>query len=480
MGNKQKEEAMVRAPVNPSEEVKRAPGPRGRFLVGSIRDFRGDRLIGTMEQARDKYGGIARFRVGPRTVHLISHPDLAREVLVREKEAFLKIQEGTDKKIGLGLVLGEGLLTNRDHDSWFTRRRILQPVFHRRRVATMADEMVAAGQKMLSRWEELYAPEDVLDIHEEMMRVTLDVITRTMFGADVTQEASRVGTAMTVLTRYAFAQAGNPFCVPPWVPTRRNREFHRALKTLDSVVLGLIGARQADRDSGEPPRGDLLDMLLDAEDAETGERMAVQEVLDEVKTIFAAGHETTANALTWAWLLLSEHPEAGEKLKAELDAVLGGHSPTSADLPDLRYTRQVLEEALRLYPPVPALLRRVVRPTTLDGCEIPAGSRALISIYNIHRHPDFWPSPTRFEPERFSAERKASHHDLAYIPFGAGQHKCIGNNLALIEGTLLLAMVAQRYEFVLVVGRPVEREVAVTMRPREGLYVKLRPRLGTA
>jgi cytochrome P450 len=471
---------MVRVPVDTSNEVKRAPGPRGRFLIGSMRDFRGDRLIGTMEQARDKYGDLVRFRVGPRTVHLISHPDLAREVLVRKKDSFLKIQEGIDKKIGLGLVLGEGLLTNRDHDSWFTRRRILQPVFHRRRVVVMVDEMVVAGQKMLSRWEKLYAPEDVLNIHEEMMRVTLDVINRTMFGADVTQEASRVGTAMTILTRYAFAQAGNPFSVPPWVPTRRNREFHRALETIDSVVLGLIRARQGTRESGEPPRGDLLDMLLDAEDDETGERMADQEVLDEVKTIFAAGHETTANALTWTWLSLSEHYEAGEKLKAELDAVLGGRPPTSADLPNLRYTRQVLEEALRLYPPVPALIRRVVRPTALDGCEIPASSRALISIYNIHRHPDFWPGPSRFKPERFSAERKASHHDLAYVPFGAGQHKCIGNNLALIEGTLLLAMIAQCYEFVLVPGRSVEREVAVTMRPREGLYVKLRPRLETA
>jgi cytochrome P450 len=433
-----------------------------------------------MEQAWVKYGDIVRFRVGPRTVHLISHPDVARQVLVRDKEAFFKIQEGTDKKIGLGLVLGEGLLTNRDHDSWFIKRRILQPVFHRRRIITMVDEIVTAGRTMLSRWEEIYAPEDVLDVHEEMMRVTLDVITRTMFGADVTREAGMVGTAMTVLTRYAFAQAGNPFSVPPWVPTRSNREFHQALETIDSVVLGLIRARLVARETGEQPRGDLLDMLLDAEDAETGERMSDQEVLDEVKTVFAAGHETTANALTWTWLLLAENPEVGEKLKAELDAVLGGRPPASADLPNLRYTRQVFEEALRLYPPVPALVRRVVRPTILGNYEIPAASRSLVSIYNIHRHPKFWQRPTRFEPERFSPEHKASHHDLAYIPFGAGQHKCIGNNLALTEGTLLLAMVAQRYEVVLVPRRLVEREVAVTMRPRDGLYVRLRPRLGIA
>ena len=471
---------MVRAPVGTLGEVQRAPGPRGRFVVGSLRDFRGDRLIDTMEQAWAKYGDVVRFRVGPRTVHLVSHPDLAQEVLVKEKETYFKIQEGTNKKIGLGLVLGEGLLTNRDHDSWFARRRILQPVFHRQRIATMVDEMVAAGQKMLSRWEELYAPEDVLDIHEEMMRVTLDVINRTMFGADVTREAGKVGQAMTVLTRYAFAQASNPFAVPLWVPTRRNKEFHRALETIDSVVVGLIRARQAARASDEQPRGDLLDMLLDAEDAETGGRMTDQEVLDEVKTVFAAGHETTANALTWTWLLLSEYPKVSEKLKTELDRVLGERLPTLADISNLHYTRQVFEEALRLYPAVPALVRRVVRPTTLVGCEIPVASRVLISIYNVHRHPEFWEGPTRFEPERFSPEQVASRHDLSYIPFGAGQHKCIGNNLALMEGSLLLAMIAQRYELDLVPGRPVEREVAVTMRPKEGLFMGLHPRAGSA
>ncbi len=177
---------------------------------------------------------------------------------------------------------------------------------------------------------------------------------------------------MTVLTRYAFAQASNPFAVPLWVPTRRNKEFHRALETIDSVVVGLIRARQAARASDEQPRGDLLDMLLDAEDAETGERMTEQGVLDEVKTVFAAGHETTANALTWTWLLLSEHPEAGEKLKAELDTMLDGQLPTLTDIPHLHYTRQVFEEVLRLYPPVPALVRRMVRPTTLGGYKIPA------------------------------------------------------------------------------------------------------------
>ena len=471
---------MVRAPVGTPGEVHPAPGPRGRFLVGSLRDFRGDRLIDTMEQARKNYGDIVRFRIGPRMAHIVSHPALAQEVLVKQKETFFKIQEGTDKKIGLGLVLGEGLFTNHDHDSWFARRRMLQPVFHRRRIATMVDEMVAAGQKMLSRWEELYTPEDVFDVHEEMMQVTLDVINRTMFGADITREAGKVGTAMTVLTRYAFAQAGNPFSVPLWVPTRRNKEFHRALETIDSVVLSLIRARQAARDSGEQLRGDLLDMLLDAEDAETGERMTEQGVLDEVKTVFAAGHETTANALTWTWLLLSEHPEAGKKLKAELDTMLDGRLPTLTDIPHLHYTRQVFEEVLRLYPPVPALVRRMVRPTTLGGYKIPAASRVLISIYNIHRHPEFWERPSHFEPERFSPERRTSHHDLAYIPFGAGQHKCIGNNLALMEGSLLLAMVAQRYELGLVPGYPVEREVAVTMRPKEGLYMKLRRRLGIA
>jgi cytochrome P450 len=431
-----------------------------------------------MEHTWAQYDDIARLRVGPRTVHMISHPDLAHEVLTKDKETFPTIHERTDRKIGLGLVLGDGLLTNRDHDSWFARRRMLQPIFHRRRIATMADEIVAAGRKILARWEELYAPGDVLNIHEEMMRVTLEVISRTMFGADVTGEAGKVGPAVTVAARYAFAHTQNPFSVPRWVPTRRNREFRRALGTLDSIVLGLIRARQADRDSGQEPRGDLLDMLLDAEDTETGARMTEREVLDEVKTVFAAGHETTANALTWTWLLLSEHAEVGEKLRAELDAVLGGHPPSLASLANLPYTKQVFDEVLRLYPPVPATVRRVARATSLGGYEVPAASRMLISIYNVHRHPEFWENPTRFEPERFSPERRALHHGSSYMPFGAGQHKCIGNSLALMEGPLLLATVAPSYEIDLAPGRPLEREVAITMRPKEGMYVELRPRRG--
>ncbi|MDQ3925056.1 MAG: cytochrome P450 [Actinomycetota bacterium] len=467
---------MVRVAASVYGGERRAPGPRGRFLVGNLRDFRGDRLLDTMEHNWAQYGDIVRFCVGPRTVHVVSRPDLAHQVLTKEKERFPRIHEGSDTKIGLGLVFGDGLLTNRDHDSWFARRRMLQPVFHRRRIATMADEMAAAGWKMLSRWEALYTSGDVFDIHEEMMRVTLEVISRTMFGADVTGEVGRVGPAVTIAARYAFAHLQNPFPVPRWVPTRRNQEFRRALETIDSLVLDLIRARQLARNSDGEARGDLLDMLLDAEDAETGERMTEAEVLDEVKTVFGAGHETTANALTWTWLLLSEHPEVGEALRAELDAVLGGHSPTLADLPNLPYTKQVFDEVMRLYPPVPALIRRAERATTLGSYEIPAASRILVSIFNVHRHPEFWQNPARFEPERFSREPGASHHGSVYMPFGAGQHKCIGNNLALMEGPLLLAMIAQRYELDLAPGCSVEREVAVTMRPKKGLYMSLRPR----
>ena len=454
----------------PALVTRRASGPRGRVLLGSLREFRSDRFLATMERARLEHGDVVRFRVGRRTLHVVSNPDLAHEVLVKRAPEFPRIQE-PGKPIGLALVIGTGLLTDPDHDSWLVRRRMIQPMFHRQRIAAMADEMTAAGERMLRRWEERYAPGTVIDVHAEMMRVTLDVINRTMFGADVMGDVDRVGAAVTVALRYASNRFQSPFDLPRWLPTPANRRFREAVATLDGVVLGLIQAR---REAG-PGRGDLLDLLLTAEDAETGERMTDEEVRDEVKGIFGAGHETTANALTWTFALLSEHPATAATLRSEVAGVLGGRRPTGDDLPRLPFTRQVFEEALRLSPPVPVVARRVVGATTLGDYDLPAGSRVLLSISNIHRHPTFWPEPDVFDPDRFSPERAAERHRAAYLPFGAGQHLCIGNSFALMEGPLLLATIAQRYDLRLVPGRPIEREVAITMRPKGGLPMTVQP-----
>jgi cytochrome P450 len=283
-----------------------------------------------------------------------------------------------------------------------------------------------------------------------------------------------LGPALLVLIRYAFRSFHHPLRVPLWVPISSNREFIRAKQLVDRMIYGLIEER---RQSGAR-HDDLLDALLYTIDAETGEGLSIQQQRDELLTIAAAGHETTANALTWIWNLLATHPDVSAQLQEELVAVLGGRAPTMEDLPRLLFTRAVFEESLRLYPPAPAVQRRAVRDTTVGGQPLPAGSIVLVSLWNLHRHPAFWEQPERFNPDRFADHRTGSDHHVAFLPFGSGPRTCIGNHFAMVEGVLLLALIAQRYELTLVPGRRVEMELAVTLRPRHGLHMMLRPRDG--
>lgn len=457
---------------------RRAPGPRGLRLVCSLPDFAPNRILGAVERARKRYGDVVRFRAGPREeVFFVSHPDLVWRVLVADAKEFPKVYEGKKEPSGMGLVLGEGLLTSRDHESWFARRRAMQPEFHRQRIAGMASEMAAAGERMLKRWEQSYSPGDTFDLHGEMTRLTLDVVNRTMFSADVADEAEEVGRAATAAARFVFERCKNPVAPPLWAPTRANREFREAVATIDRVALGIVRARRVAHEAGEEPRGDLLDMLLCSRDADTGERIGEQEVLDEAKTIFSTGHETTANTLTWTFYLLTQNPEVGKKLRTELDQVLGGRAPSDTDLPNLHYARRIFDEALRLYPPVPFVIRRAAKDTEVGEYKIPTGSTVIANIYSLHRHPGFWPEAEVFDPDRFSPELTAERNRGAYAPFGAGQHKCIGNNFALMEGPLLLALISQRFELRLAAEHSVEREVAISMRPKDGLYVNAYPRV---
>lgn len=450
-----------------STATPQAPGPRGAPLVGSLPDFTSD-LLGTMARDFALYGDVIRYRVGPRKVYILSHPDLAQEVLVERNREFPKF-EG---KNGLGLVVGNGLIANANHESWLAQRRMMQPMFHRKRLAAMGDKMADAGARMTDRWG-AFAPGSAINMSHEMLQVTLDIITQTMFSADVLSDVGRIGPAVDVGVHYANYKLQNPFSAPASWPTPRNRAYAAASKTLDGIVYGFIQQRRA---SGDAP-GDLLDMLLEARDADTGEQMSDQQIHDEVLTIFAAGHETTANTLTFAWYLLSQHPDILARLHAELDTVLQGRAPTVADLPQLPFTQQVFKEAMRLYPAAPiAGPRRVLADTTLGGYHIPAGARLITSIYNIHHHPALWENPLAFDPDRFAPERSAGRHHLAFMPFGAGPRKCIGNNLAEMEGPLLLAYGAQRYEFRLAPGYQPELEVAITLRPKHGMPMSIHPR----
>lgn len=439
--------------------------PGGMPLFGHAGVFKKDPLQ-TMADWWRRYGDALRFRLGPKTLHLFSHPDLAEAVLVKHADRFVKVYNPL-RPGGLALVLGNGLVTS-SGEIWKRHRRIIQPIFHRARLTAMADRMVQIGEHRIAGWSK--QTEQPIDIAAEMMALTLEVIAHTMFTTSVAQHIDQISHALRVSLRYAFDSFHNPLHPPTWLPTGRNREFRQVTAFMDNLIYGLIAER---RGSGKR-HDDLLDRLLDARDEETGAGLTDRELRDEALTIFAAGHETTANALAWTWYLLAIHPDAKARFHEEVDQVLQGRRPTVDDLPNLPYTRALFDESLRLFPPAPAIQRKAATTTTINGLTLPAGSVVLIGTYNLHRHPAFWSDPERFLPERWlSGERSLSRY--AYMPFGAGPRACVGTHFALIEGPLLLALIGQRYDLRLAQDR-VEPQLMVTLRPKDGILMTRHPR----
>src|SRR5574338_1414038 len=446
-------------PSLPSFEIRQVPP--GRWFVGHLWEFK-QRPLDIMEAWRRKYGDLVRFQLGTKSCYLLSHPDLAEEALLHRPDDFGKIYD-PGKPTGLGLVLGNGLLTS-EGAVWKKNRRLIQPVFQRQRVTAMAREIATVGEELLQRWDAQDRPQP-MDVAAEMMKATLDVITRTMFSTSLLHEVGRLAPALDTLLRYAFQSFHNPLRLPLWVPTPGNRAFQEAKASMDRLIYRLISERRRSIDR----HGDLLDHLLHAVDEDTGSGLTDEQLRDELLTIAAAGHETTANALSWTWYLLAHHQDVRAKLYGELADVVQSRTPRVEDVPRLPYTKSIFEETLRLYPPAPALQRKAIHDTSPGGCPIKAGSLVIIGLWNIHRHPDFWTEPEAFRPERFMGGADASGHRLAWMPFGAGHRTCVGNHFAMIEGPLLLALIAQRYELDLEPGYDVEPEVAVTVRPEDGL-----------
>jgi cytochrome P450 len=439
--------------------------PGGLPWLGHLRAFK-HRPLGTMAEWWRQHGDALRFRLGPKTIHLFSHPALAEEVLLLQSERFGKVYEQR-RPTGLALVLDNGLVTS-SGEVWKRHRRIIQPVFHRSRMAAMADRMAQVGEQRLAGWA-THGGRPV-DIAAEMMQLTLEVISQTMFHTSVAEHIDQISQSLRVSLKYAFDSFHNPVHLPAWVPTARNREFARALQFMDRLIYGLVAAR---RQSGAQ-HDDLLNLLLQARDEETGMGLSDQELRDEALTIFAAGHETTANALAWTWYLLATHPEVKARFHAEVDRTLQGRIPTADDLQHLSYTRAIFDESLRLYPPVPAIQRKTLAQTTLGGMTLPANAIVLVGLYNLHRHPAFWPDPERFLPERWlDGERPPAR--CAYLPFGAGPRACVGTHFATVEGPLLLALIGRRYDPQLAQDS-VEPEIMVTLRPKNGIRMTLQPR----
>jgi cytochrome P450 len=443
------------------------PGVRGLPLLGSVNDFRTD-ILAAMRAGFDAHGDLVAYRLGPVTVYGVSSPELAGEALT-DAARFGKL--GADNP--LRLVLGTGLLTSSDHDSWMRNRRMMQPLYTRAKIAEMYDTMRASTDEWLAHLAREYRPGDQLDLHRELMRVTLDIVSRAMFSTNVLDDLDTIGPhAVDIAVNYAFQRLQNPFSPPVSWPTPGNRRFQRVMASIDELMYRLISER---RTAGVGD-ADLLDALLTCRDADTGEAMTDRELRDEIITTFAAGHETTAITLTWTFYLLSQHPRVLRRLQEEVDGVLHGRTPTLEDLPALPYTLRVFEEAMRLYPSAPIVPRLANHDTTLGGHHLPAGARVLVNLVNIQRHPDHWADPERFDPDRFEPAARKGWHRYAYLPFGAGPHLCIGKHFALMEAQLLLAAIVARYELRHLPSHRVVQHATITLRPRYGMEMTMHPR----
>lgn len=432
------------------------PGPIGKYFGGG--GFQSDPLAYLTKVARD-YGDLAHFQIGRQHVYLLSHPDYIKDVLVTNQANFLKARApSTQSLLGEGLLTSEGNLHRR-------QRRLSQPAFHRARIAAYGDVIVEHGVRLRDLWRD----GQTLDISNEMMKLTLQVVGKVLFDVDVGPSTEEIGSAL--------AQIRELFQMPRlrhsrgveqlrFVPAARR--FRGARARLDRIIYRIIRERR----QSKVEQGDLISMLLFAQD-EDGSRMSDKQARDEVITLLLAGHETTSNALTWTWYLLSQHPEAESKLHAELDRQLPSRMPSFDDFGRLTYTEMVFAEVLRLYPPAWRIGRRVIADYDIGGYVIPSGSLVLLSQYVVHRDPRFFPDPLRFDPERWRAESREALPQFAYFPFGGGSRRCIGEGFARTVGVLLLATLASNWRVRVAAGHQAEMQPLLTLRPKNPMPVTL-------
>jgi cytochrome P450 len=420
---------------------------------------------GVFLDAARRFGQIVHFKIGPRHGYLVTNPADIRHVLQDNARNYHKgpLYEKLRASLGNGLVTSEDAY-------WLRQRRIAQPAFHRERIAAMAASMVKAAADTDRRWQTIAATHAPIDVAEEMMHLTQTIIIRTMLGGSI--DLNGVAAAWSLVNRHIGESFWSLGLTDSW-PTPRNRRFKRALAVLDDAVLTMIRQRGQQTDGRDD---DVLSMLLNGRDEETGESMTERQVRDEVMTIFLAGHETTALALAWTWFLLSAHPDARRRLESELDETLGGREPTYADLDRLPFNRMVIEEAIRLYPPVWGFSRRALGSDQIGAYALPAGWLVLIVPYVLHRHPEYWEQPDRFDPERFSASQSAIRPKHVYLPFGAGPRHCIGNHFAMTEAQLVMATLAAKFRLRLADSRPIRPQPLITLRPGGGIKMVIERR----
>jgi cytochrome P450 len=449
--------------LSPHGDLERPPGPRDPTggLWNAARLSAGTLVM--LRELTDVYGDIVYFKLLGSDYYLLNNPDDIEEAMVR-RAASMARDEYVEM---LTRALGHGLLTS-DGELWQRQRKLMAQAFTPRRIRDYGETMVAVAARNLDLRDR-----EVINLHAEMNRITMEIVAAVLFGAAISgEQVATVGAAMTTLNEFYANSPEAVLMLPRWVPTPLNRRVNTAVEQLDAVVYSIIDRRRC---SGEV-RHDLLGTLLSACD-EGGTGMSDQQLRDEVTTLFLAGHETTSLALAHTIYLLAKHPEIERRLVVELDEVLAGRPPTVEDAEALRYTRQVLDESMRLYPPAWATGREVAREVEIGGYRIPPGAQLLISQWLVHRDPRFYPDPEAFDPDRWLPERVKARPRYAYFPFGGGPRVCIGNHFAMLEATLVLALLMQRHHFELLPGQRLSFTPSVTLRQRgPGLRVRVHRR----
>ena len=451
--------------------VRRPPGPRRNNPVSGLLAYRRGR-VGFLQNLAQRYGDICYFALGSQQIYLLNHPDLIKEVLVSNSHNFIKGSALQRSK----LLLGEGLLTS-EGEFHRRQRRLAQPAFHRSRIESYATVMTEYTARTVARWQD----GQTLDLAEEMMALTLVIVGKTLFDADIESEAGEVGEAITGMLEATDTSSVSSIMMDllKKLPVVRSRsgakakaKFESAKARLDALIYRLIDDR---RQSGD--RGDLLSMLLLAQDEDDGGQMSDRQLRDEAMTIFMTGHETTAVTLAWTFYLLSQNQQVEAKLHAEIAEVLAGRVPLMTDVPRLRYTEMVLSESMRLYPPAWALQRTTLNDCEIGGYVIPKGSQVLMSQYVMHHDPRYFPDPERFDPERWTQPARDSRPQFSYFPFGGGLRRCIGDGFAMMEATILLTALAQQWQMRLALNQVVALQPVMSLRPKYGMRMVLKRRI---
>ena len=450
--------------VVPMKRRPAPPSPRSNRLLGTARRLRRDPL-GCLQEFVDEAGPASRYRFFADTWgYLFVHPDHYQYILQDNYKNFTKLPHPSF--LLLYPLVGKGLLSN-DGESWLRQRRLAQPTFHRGQIQAMGRIMTAAAERRFSRWEDSARAGKVVEFDREMMEMTLEIAGRTLFSVDLTGEAREVGIVFNRLNELFAKLVVSPVSlytmrIPFWPSTHK---VTRDVRALDQLIYSMINQRRATGTPGD----DLMGMLLSARDEETGEGMDEKQLRDEVITLLIAGHETTTLLLTWFFYCLGRYPEIEAQVQDEVDRTLNGRLPTVEDIPDLVYTRQVIDETMRLYPPAYALSRWGNEADVIGGFATSANAVITLSPFITHRLPELWNNPLEFDPERFNPENKSDRHRFAYIPFGAGPRRCIGDGFALTESVLAAAAIAQRFRLRIPDGYVAQMDPQITLHPKGGM-----------